>query len=287
MSSAETLREARDDAHPNPAETAPDPAAGETAPRGIPDATVARLPVYLRALAQLSAGGTVTVSSGELAEAAGVGPAQLRKDLSLLGSYGTRGVGYDVAHLRFEVARALGEAEEWPVVIVGLGNLGTALANYSGFRSRGFRVVGLVDPDPALVGRRIHGLAITDLRDLEDLLARTGAVIGVVATPSEAAQDVTDRLVRRGVTSILNFAPVPLAVPDGVHVRKVDLGQELQILAYHEHRRAEDGGTRAGPAAGPGTIEPVDAGDPNPVPVPAGAPARALAHSAGHTEDED
>ena len=289
MSSAETLREARDDAHPTPAETAPDLPAGEPAStKGIPDATVARLPVYLRALVQLADGGTGTVSSGALAEAAGVSPAQLRKDLSHLGSYGTRGVGYDVAHLHFQLAREVGQAEEWPVVIVGLGNLGTALANYSGFRSRGFRVVGLVDPDPALVGRRIHGLAITDLCDLEDLLARTGAVIGVVATPSEAAQDVTDRLVRRGVTSILNFAPVVLAVPEGVHVRKVDLGQELQILAYHEHRRAEDGGTRTGSPASPGTIEAADAaGPPNPVPVTTGPPARALVHSAGHTEDED
>ena len=174
------------------------------------------------------------------------------------------------------------------MVIVGLGNLGTALANYSGFRSRGFRVVGLVDPDPALVGRRIHGLAITDLRDLEDLVAGTGAVIGVVATPSDAAQDVTDRLVRRGVTSILNFAPVVLAVPDGVHVRKVDLGQELQILAYHEHRRAGDGGTRTGLTATPGSIGPADpAGPPHPPPVPAARPAGVLAHSAGHTEDED
>jgi redox-sensing transcriptional repressor len=238
VTSAETLREARDGAHPTPATTAAGFASGEPAPgKGIPDATIARLPVYLRALASLAGSGTDTVSSGALAEAAGVSPAQLRKDLSYLGSYGTRGVGYDVAHLRFQIAREVGQAEEWPVVIVGLGNLGTALANYSGFRSRGFRVVGLVDPDPALVGRRIHGLAITDLRDLEHLLSVTGAVIGVVATPSEAAQDVTDRLVRSGVSSILNFAPVVLAVPEGVQVRKVDLGSELQILAYHEHRR--------------------------------------------------
>ena len=292
MSSAETLREARDDAHPTPAETAPDrpatptPAAATPAPataKGIPGATVARLPVYLRALAQLADGGTDTVSSGALAEAAGVSPAQLRKDLSYLGSYGVRGVGYDVAYLRFQIAREVGQAQEWPVVIVGLGNLGTALANYSGFRSRGFRVVGLVDPDPALVGRQIHGLAITDLDDLEDLLAATGAVIGVVATPSEAAQAVTDWLVGSGVTSILNFAPVVLAVPDGVHVRKVDLGQELQILAYHEHRRTEEpGGTRPGTGVAAGMIDP-EAG----VPVPAAGPARALVPAHGHLEDLD
>jgi redox-sensing transcriptional repressor len=250
VSSAETLREARDDAHPTPAEAAPDlPVGAAPSAKGIPGATVARLPVYLRALTSLADHGTDTVSSGALAEAAGVSPAQLRKDLSYLGSYGVRGVGYDVAYLRFQIAREVGQAQEWPVVIVGLGNLGTALANYSGFRSRGFRVVGLVDPDPALVGVRIHGLAITDLRDLEELLAATGAVIGVVATPSEAAQAVTDRLVCSGVTSILNFAPVVLAVPEGIHVRKVDLGQELQILAYHEHRRADEAGASRG--AGP------------------------------------
>jgi redox-sensing transcriptional repressor len=284
VSSAETLREARGDAPPVPAASAPGPVPGEpVTAKGIPAATVARLPVYLRALTSLSGSGTGTVSSGALAEAAGVSPAQLRKDLSHLGSYGTRGVGYDVAYLRFQIAREVGQAEEWPVVIVGLGNLGTALANYSGFRSRGFRVVGLVDPDPALVGRRLHGLAITDLSDLEDLLAETGAVIGVVATPSEAAQDVTDRLVSHGVTSILNFAPVVLAVPDGVHVRKVDLGQELQILAYHEHRRAEEpAGTRTGAGAGGAMIDATGR-----APTSSAGAARDLVHPHGHLEGKD
>jgi len=226
---AETLRQAPDE---------PPLAAEPAADKGIPASTVARLPVYLRVLNQLSGSGLETVSSGALARAAGVSPAQLRKDLSYLGSYGTRGVGYDVAHLRFQLGREVGSAEEWPVLIVGIGNLGTALANYSGFYSRGFRVVGLVDPSPELVGRRIRGLAITDLSELEQVVTRTGAVIGVIATPAEAAQGVADRLVRLGVTSILNFAATVLAVPEGVTVRKVDLGQELQILAYHEHRKA-------------------------------------------------
>jgi redox-sensing transcriptional repressor len=248
VSTAKTLGQAPDDADPDaqaradapppPLELPPGGAPG--AAKGIPESTVARLPVYLRALHQLSASGLDTVSSGTLAESAGVSPAQLRKDLSYLGSYGTRGVGYDVAYLRFEISRVVGSSHEWPVVVVGIGNLGTALANYSGFYSRGFRVVGLVDPSPDLVGKQIHGLAITDLTELEDVVARTGAVIGVIATPAEAAQAVADRLVRLGVTSILNFAATVLAVPDGVTVRKVDLGQELQILAYHEHRKAEE-----------------------------------------------
>ena len=186
--------------------------------KGIPDATVARLPVYLRALNQLAEQRIDTISSGALAEAAGVNSAQLRKDLSYLGSYGTRGVGYDVQYLRLQIGRVVGSANDWPVIIVGLGNLGTALANYSGFYSHGFRVVGLIDTAPELVGKQIHGLA----------------------TPAEAAQAVADRLVYLGVTSILNFAPTVLVVPDGVNVRKVDLGQELQILAYHEQRKTDD-----------------------------------------------
>jgi redox-sensing transcriptional repressor len=208
--------------------------------KGIPDATVARLPVYLRALNQLAEQRIDTISSGALAEAAGVNSAQLRKDLSYLGSYGTRGVGYDVAYLQFQIGRVVGSAQDWPVIIVGLGNLGTALANYSGFYSHGFRVVGLIDTSPDLVGKRIHGLAISDLTELEDVVAETGAVIAVIATPAEAAQAVADRLVYLGVTSILNFAPTVLVVPDGVNVRKVDLGQELQILAYHEQRKTDD-----------------------------------------------
>ena len=208
--------------------------------KGIPDATIARLPVYLRALNQLAEARISTVRSEALAEAAGVNPAQLRKDLSYLGSYGRRGVGYDVGYLRLQIGRQVGSAHDWPVIIVGLGNLGTALANYSGFYSRGFQVVGLIDPAPELVGKRIHGLGIRDLSELEEVVASTGAAIAVIATPADAAQAVADRLVGLGVTSILNFAPTVLVVPDRVNVRKVDLGQELQILAYHEQRARAD-----------------------------------------------
>jgi len=244
--------------------------------KGVPASTVARLPVYLRVLNQLAASGQDTVSSGALAAAAGVSSAQLRKDLSHLGSYGIRGVGYDVAYLRFQLGREVGSTREWPVVVVGIGNLGTALANYSGFYSRGFRVVGLVDPSPQLVGKRIHGLAIIDLSELEDVVARTGAVIAVIATPAEAAQSVADRLVRLGVTSILNFAATVLAVPEGVTVRKVDLGQELQILAYHEHRRAEQLSKTAHQA--PGGREMIDAGRDR---ARVSAPSGDLVHSEG------
>ena len=206
--------------------------------RGIPDATVARLPVYLRALGALAEDGVSTVSSEGLAAAAGVNSAKLRKDLSYLGSYGTRGVGYDVEYLRYQIAREIGVTQDWPVVIVGIGNLGHALANYSGFSSRGFRIVALLDADPERQGEDVGGLGIRDFDEIEALVERDGVAIGVIATPAAAAQGVCDRLVAAGVTSILNFAPAVLSVPDGVDVRKVDLSIELQILAYHEQRKA-------------------------------------------------
>ena len=210
----------------------------ETA-REIPEATVARLPVYLRALTTLSDAGISTCSSEDLASAAGVNSAKLRKDLSYLGSYGTRGVGYDVEYLRYQIAREIGVTQDWPVVIVGIGNLGHALANYSGFRSRGFRVVALLDADPDREGEVVAGVEVRPFDDLEQIVSEHDVAIGVIATPALAAQDVADRMVACGVTSILNFAPSVIAVPDGVDVRKVDLSIELQILAYHEQRKAQ------------------------------------------------
>ena len=211
--------------------------------KGIPAATVARLPIYLRVLGQLQEAGTTTVSSDELAGMCGVSPAKLRKDLSHLGSYGTRGVGYEVRFLSYQIARELGMTQPWGVVIVGAGNLGQALVAYRGFGSRGFEIVGLLDSHPDVIGRPMRAgdttLEVLPLANLEALVAEQGASIGVIATPAEAAQDVCDRLVATGVRSILNFAPVVLSVPEGVEVRKVDLAVELQILAFHEQRRAE------------------------------------------------
>ncbi len=214
--------------------------------RGIPEATVARLPVYHRVLGELVDAGIAMVSSEELAAASGVTSAKLRKDLSHLGSYGTRGVGYDTAYLVYQIARELGLTQDWPVVIVGVGNLGHALANYGGFASRGFRVVGLVDADPSRVGEKINAgpsgeaVEVRPLAELEDVVAEGEACIGVIATPAGAAQQVCDRLVRAGVTSILNFAPAVLATPPGIELRKVDLATELQILAFHEQRRSNE-----------------------------------------------
>jgi redox-sensing transcriptional repressor len=208
---------------------------------GIPDATVARLPVYLRVLTALAESGTATVSSNALAGASGVNSAKVRKDLSHLGSYGTRGVGYDVDYLLYQIARELGLTQSRSVVIVGLGNLGHALANYGGFASRGFQVTALFDVDPQRVGETIAGVPVRQLAELDNDAAAVAASIGVIATPAPVAQDVCDRLVGAGVTSILNFAPAVLTVPDGVDLRKVDLSTELQILAFHEQRKASSG----------------------------------------------
>ncbi len=206
--------------------------------RSIPEATVGRLPVYLRALVDVAATGTSTISSEELAEAAGVNSAKVRKDLSHLGSYGTRGVGYDVAYLIHQIRRELGLTQHWAIVIVGIGNLGHALANYKGFAERGFRVAALVDEDAAKVGERVGDLRIHHIDDLTDLVASHDIAIGVIATPAGAVQDVADRMVDAGIRSILNFAPAMLTVPPGVSVRKVDLAVELQILAFYEQRKA-------------------------------------------------
>ena len=212
--------------------------AGDGRRTEVPEATVVRLPVYLRVLHALAEQGATTVSSEALAAAAGVGSAKLRKDLSHLGSYGTRGVGYDVAELVRHIGAALGLGQRWAVVLVGVGNLGRALAGYGGFAERGFCVVGLFDTDPARVGEAVGDLVVRHLDDLGQVVRAAGASIGVIATPAGAAQGVCDRLVDAGITSVLNFAPVLLQVPPGVDVRKVDLSNELQVLSFHEHRKS-------------------------------------------------
>jgi redox-sensing transcriptional repressor len=206
--------------------------------RHIPEATVGRLPLYLRGLVEVAESGRSTISSEGLAEATGVTSAKVRKDLSHLGSYGTRGVGYDVAYLIHQIRRELGLTQHWPIVIAGVGNLGHALANYRGFAERGFRAAALVDNDPAKVGEVVGELRVRPVEDLVAIAREHDALIGVISTPANAAQQVADAMVAAGIRSILNFAPVSLAVPEGVSVRKVDLAVELQILTYYEQRKA-------------------------------------------------
>jgi len=204
----------------------------------VPEATVARLATYLRVLTTVADRAVVTVSSEELAAVAGVNSAKLRKDLSYLGSYGIRGVGYDVGTLTEQISRTLGLTVHRSVALIGVGNLGQALAGYAGFATRGFRIAALLDADPVRVGSHVRGLLVRDIAELDDVVAENAITIGVLAVPASAAQDVCDRLVAVGVTSILNFAPVVLAVPPHVHLRKVDLAAELQILSFHETRKA-------------------------------------------------
>lgn len=207
--------------------------------RDIPEATVSRLPIYLRALLDVSQQRRSTISSDGLAELSGVNAAQVRKDLSYMGNFGTRGVGYEVDPLVRLVSRELGLTRDWPVAIVGAGNLGQALANYKGFGEKGFSVAAILDTDRAKVGRNVGGVVVSNLDDLPKIVAERSIAIAIIATPAAGAQGVVDRLVASGVRSILNFAPSVLSVPPGVSLRHVDLSMELQILSFYEHRMRE------------------------------------------------
>lgn len=216
--------------------------------RAIPEASVARLPLYLRALVDMAERNIHTVSSETLAAMAGVNSAKIRKDLSYLGSYGTRGVGYDVEYLIHQVSRELGLTQDWAVAIVGVGNLGIALANYGGFAERGFRIAVLLDVDPAKVGQVIAGIEVADIDDVERVVKEEEVSIAILAVPAAIAQDVCDRLVSAGITSVLNFAPTIVHVPAGVSLRKVDLSIELQILSFYEQRKVAEESVRRGTA---------------------------------------
>lgn len=206
----------------------------------VPAATVARLPLYLRCLEELATDGVETISSSRLATLAGVNAAKLRKDLSHLGSYGTRGVGYEVAHLMRSIRFELGLDVQSPVVIIGLGNLGQALVNHAGFGKRGFPIVAVFDVDPEKVGRVIGELRVEHLDRIDQVVAERGARTAIVTTPIEAAQDATDRAIAAGITSVLNFAPTVVSVPKGVALRHVDLALELQILSYYQPRSNDE-----------------------------------------------
>jgi redox-sensing transcriptional repressor len=230
--------------------------------RQIPEASVARLPLYLRALVDLAERGTHTVSSEALAEASGVNSAKIRKDLSYLGSYGTRGVGYDVEYLIHQISRELGLTQDWATCIVGAGNLGQALANYGGFSDRGFRIAALLDVDERLVGTRIAALEVAHFDEVERIVKEGEISIAILAVPGHVAQEVADRLVAAGISSILNFAPTVLQVPEEVSLRKVDLSIELQILSFYEQRRVAEESVRRGTARR--RLEAAERGEPRP-----------------------
>jgi redox-sensing transcriptional repressor len=209
----------------------------DTPRRRIPEAALGRLPIYLRILVELGTENVAQVSSEQLAELAGVNAAKVRKDLSYLGTYGTRGVGYEVQFLTYQIQRELGLNQSWPLVIVGAGNLGQALANFSGISERGFHVVGVVDKDTSKLDTVVGGVRVKHVDELAAIVSANSVSIGVIATPAAHAQEAADALVKAGVGSIMNFAPTVVAVPRGVNVRKVDLALELQILSYYEQTR--------------------------------------------------
>lgn len=202
--------------------------------KGTSAALVARLPQYLRILDRAHRLGEHTLSSDEIAKRLDGTSAKIRKDLSQLGFTGTRGVGYDVAALRYQIAEVLGLIDDRPVAIVGMGNLGKALAAYPGFRSNGFRVAAAFDEDESLIGTTVGQVPIHASKDIGSVVARQQIRMALIAVPAPAAQSVARRLVDAGVVSILNFAPVNLQVPSHVEVRRSDLLADLQILAFHD-----------------------------------------------------
>lgn len=209
---------------------------------GISESTVRRLSVYLRLLRELGGEGREVVSSQELAERSGTTSAQVRKDLSHFGSFGKRGRGYDVPDLRSTLEGILGLGRRWRVALAGVGKIGSALLGYGDLDRRGFDIVAAFDTDPEKIGRRLFGVGIDPLDRLEAVVDDRRVEMGIVATPPEAAQDVSDRLVEAGVRGILNFAPVKLDVPSRIAVRSMDVALELEglsfALSYEGHEEA-------------------------------------------------
>lgn len=199
----------------------------------IPIATVPRLSQYLRKLQEIESRGTATISSRQLADEVGTNPAQIRKDLSYFGEFGTRGVGYDVERLITELQKCLGLNHSWNVIIIGSGKLGTALALYRGFEKQGFNLVGMFDADPEVIGKDRGAGPVISIDELENFIQEHEIHIAVITTPAKAAQSMIDLVVKAGVPSILNFAPIRASAEDPVILRQVDLSTELMTLSFY------------------------------------------------------
>ena len=199
----------------------------------IPDIVIGRLPLYLRALSRLTLEGAKITSSHELGKRLGISSAQIRKDLSHFGEFGKQGTGYQIAYLTDQLRRILKVDKEWKVALVGVGDLGRALAHYNGFRDRGFRITMLFDNDPAKVSTMLDGFQIYDVAQMKDLIRQHGITLAMIAVPAEAAQQVADALVAAGVRGLLNYAPINLAVPEGVKVQYIDPVVHLQRITYY------------------------------------------------------
>ncbi len=199
----------------------------------IPEATVMRLSLYSLFLEQAEEEGKVTVSSGEIAEGVGVSPAMVRKDLAYFGEFGTRGVGYNAGDLNQQIRRILGLNREWPVILVGAGKLGSALALYQGFLRQGFHIVGVFDNDPERFGKRLGQIVVQPVSQMEEVIRKRGVEMAIITVPDEAAQEVAERLVGAGVKAILNFSSKVLNVPREVVVRHVDFSVHLGVLTFN------------------------------------------------------
>lgn len=201
--------------------------------RKVPDTAIARFPIYARSLRNAQRAGTHTISSGQLARESGVQDAQLRKDLSYLGAFGVRGVGYNVEYLFFQISKHLGLLRDWPIIIVGAGRIGTALLNYRGFSSEGFNVIAIFDNDPDVIGKRAGDLTVLSTARMDEIVRAAQVEIGIIATPAAVVQQVADQMIKAGIKGILNFAPATIPVTHNVQVRNVDLTGELKILSFH------------------------------------------------------
>lgn len=199
----------------------------------IPDATIGRLSMYSRYLSEADGKGITTVSSQNIAQATGVTPAQVRKDLAYFGEFGTRGVGYNSKELYTYIMKILGLDKRWSIAIIGAGNLGRALSQYKGFQQRGFDIVCIFDNDPRKIGKKLANIDIYSLDLLEEKVKELNIDLGIIAVPASAAQDVADKLVGAGIRGIINFAPANITVKENIILRRVDLAAQLEYLTYY------------------------------------------------------
>ncbi len=199
----------------------------------IPDIVIGRLPVYLRALTRLAQEGQEVTSSHELGQRLGISSAQIRKDLSHFGGFGKQGTGYQIHYLIEQLQQVLKVNQEWEVVLVGAGDLGSALAHYRGFTERGFRIACVFDNSPTKIGKQVGGFAVMSLDNMQEIIRERAIKIAMIAVPAEKAQEVADRLIEAGVRAILNYAPMNLNVPTDVHVQYIDPVVQLQRMTYY------------------------------------------------------
>ena len=199
----------------------------------VPDIVIGRLPIYLRALNMMSEAGQEYTSSQELGQKLGIGSAQIRKDLSHFGEFGKQGTGYEINYLRDQIAKILNVDRDWPVALVGFGDLGQAIAHYGGFAAKGFHIQAIFDNDPAKIGREVNGKVVYDVSEMTKVIQEQKIKIAIIAVPASVAQQVADKLVEAGVRAILNYAPITLSVPENVRVQYIDPVVHLQWMTYY------------------------------------------------------